>query len=233
VSGALAGGRSLDWFFYVNGIESPIGSADRAVKGGDRIWWDYHDWTDVMRVPAVVGSFPEPLAQESVEGGQEPVEIACLGANAPCRSARSSLTAAGIDADVAAGAGTDDGGYRVVVGPWARVRRDGAAGTIARGPATSGVFADFAESGGGWKLEGLDERAEAVAAFSSHAGLIAAVRPGEDRPTWVVTGTDGAGVRLAAKRLDGPTLRGRFAVALTKKDVEPLPVDSARDGGEG
>ena len=30
---------------------------------GDRIWWDYRDWTDAMRVPAVVGSWPEPFAR--------------------------------------------------------------------------------------------------------------------------------------------------------------------------
>ncbi len=39
------GGRRSDWFFYVNGIESPIGSAEYDPSGGDRIWWDYRDWS--------------------------------------------------------------------------------------------------------------------------------------------------------------------------------------------
>src|SRR5438105_1104495 len=39
LSGTEADGRRYDWFFYVNGIESPVGSADVAIHGGDRIWW--------------------------------------------------------------------------------------------------------------------------------------------------------------------------------------------------
>ena len=49
--GRRAAGRRSDWFFYVNGIESAVGAADVRVRGGDRIWWDYRDWTDAMRVP--------------------------------------------------------------------------------------------------------------------------------------------------------------------------------------
>src|SRR6059036_2053668 len=33
VSGAESGGRRYDWFFYVNGIESPVGAADVSVHG--------------------------------------------------------------------------------------------------------------------------------------------------------------------------------------------------------
>ena len=61
LAGSQSGGRSSDWFFYVNGIESPIGSAQYDLSGGDRVWWDYRDWTAAMRVPAVVGSWPEPF----------------------------------------------------------------------------------------------------------------------------------------------------------------------------
>ena len=58
VSGTESQGRRNDWFFYVNGIESPVGAAQYDLSGGDRIWWDYRDWTSAMRVPAVVGSWP-------------------------------------------------------------------------------------------------------------------------------------------------------------------------------
>ena len=61
LAGGQSGGRRSDWFFYVNGVESPIGSAEYDPSGGDRIWWDYRDWTAAMRVPTVVGSWPEPF----------------------------------------------------------------------------------------------------------------------------------------------------------------------------
>ena len=66
-AGGVEGGRSNDWFFFVNGIESPRGSAEVAVRGGDRIWWDYRDWTAAISTPAVVGSWPEPFLQASAE----------------------------------------------------------------------------------------------------------------------------------------------------------------------
>jgi hypothetical protein len=40
-----SGDSSLDWFFYVNGVESTIGAADFALHGGESIWWDYRDWS--------------------------------------------------------------------------------------------------------------------------------------------------------------------------------------------
>src|SRR5919204_4332914 len=39
----LAGTGDSDWFFYVDGVESPVGSADVQVKGGEKIWWDYRN----------------------------------------------------------------------------------------------------------------------------------------------------------------------------------------------
>ena len=44
VGGGRAGGRRVDWFYYVNGIEAATGAAERRVSAGDRIWWDHHDW---------------------------------------------------------------------------------------------------------------------------------------------------------------------------------------------
>src|SRR5919204_2940051 len=31
------GGRRLDWFYYVNGIEADVGAAERKVEGNDRV----------------------------------------------------------------------------------------------------------------------------------------------------------------------------------------------------
>jgi hypothetical protein len=64
---AVEDGRSLDWFFYVNGVESSVGAAEVPVGAGDRIWWDHRDWTDAMRVPAVVGAWPQPFDQENAD----------------------------------------------------------------------------------------------------------------------------------------------------------------------
>ena len=71
-------GRSSDWFFYVNGVESPVGAADYPLHGGEAIWWDYRDWSAAMRVPAVVGSWPQPFLG-GYDGKRHPVAVECLG----------------------------------------------------------------------------------------------------------------------------------------------------------
>jgi hypothetical protein len=51
-----------DWFYFVNGIEAPVGAAEYRLHPGDVEWWDYRDWGRYgQSVPVVVGAFPEPF----------------------------------------------------------------------------------------------------------------------------------------------------------------------------
>ena len=78
VAGGRVDGRRADWFYYVNGIEAPIGAAERRLSAGERVWWDHHAWEAAQRIPAVVGSFPEPFAT-GLEGKRFPVRLVCAG----------------------------------------------------------------------------------------------------------------------------------------------------------
>ena len=94
LSGGHGGGRPIDWFFYVNGIEASQGAADTRVHDGDRIWWDRHDWSAAIHIPAVVGAYPEPFLHGSA-GRRLPVIVECgAHATAPCRTVGDALTAA-------------------------------------------------------------------------------------------------------------------------------------------
>jgi hypothetical protein len=53
--------RQRDWFWYVNGIEGDRSAAEYRLHDGDVEWWDYRSWRGQMRVPVVVGAFPEPF----------------------------------------------------------------------------------------------------------------------------------------------------------------------------
>jgi hypothetical protein len=219
LSGAEHEGRRFDWFFYVNGVESPVGAAEVRVRGGDRIWWDYRDWANAMRVPAVVGSWPEPFAQASSEpGGRLPVSVGCGGARSACATVAERLTEAGADLRAPA-SGSDRAGeersLRVLVGPWRAIRGDPEASL--RGPAASGVFATFERAGRGrYELVLAGTRAEPRCAYRGGAGLVAAVEATRGRrATWLVTGTDGPGVRRAAGALDAVDLGHRYAVAVS------------------
>jgi Domain of unknown function (DUF4430) len=59
IEGSLSARR--DWFYFVNGIESDRGATEYRLHRGDILWWDFREWTDVMRAPVVVGAFPEPF----------------------------------------------------------------------------------------------------------------------------------------------------------------------------
>ncbi len=214
IDGEVEAGRSFDWFFFVNGIESSIGAAEAEVRGGDRIWWDYRDWSDALRTPAVVGSWPEPFLQQSATGDRQAVEIECFGPRDPCARVRDRLEAAGVTASVVT---TADGAgppvLRLLVGTWGQVRSDPLAAEIERGPQFSGVFARFGAREGGWSLELLDAQASVSRRYQSGAGLVAAMREGDQPPTWLVTGVDRAGVEEAVALLDSADLRDRYAVA--------------------
>ena len=219
LEGEEGDGGPSDWFFYVNGVESTVGAADYPLHGGERIWWDYRGWGAAMRVPAVVGSWPQPFAG-GYEGKARPVQVSCMGGGAgACGAVRASLEGAGVKLAGAAG-----GAIRVLVGPWARVSADPAAAQIDDGPEASGVFARLGEGGRGCGLEGLDEGGRPARRFGPGAGLVAATRRYEAPPTWVVTGCGEAGVEAAAQLLDAADLRDHYAVAAAGPGGAPTPL---------
>jgi hypothetical protein len=218
LSEAVQDGRRYDWFFYVDGVESPVGAADYALHGGESIWWDYRDWSAAEGVPAVVGSWPQPL-RDGYEGERHPVALECLGGGSACGEARSRLAAAGVELS-----GSADGAIRVLVGPWSRLRDDPTAAQLEEGPQASGVFADFESRRSGYRLEGLDEGGKVARSFGPDAGLIAATRRYEAPPVWIVSGAAQQGVSAAAAALDAGDLRDRYAVAVEAGRATPLPI---------
>lgn len=219
VEEAQRGGHPFDWFFFVDGVESPIGAADYALEGNERIWWDYRDWSATNHVPAVVGSWPAPFAG-GYEGRPHPVVVECEGGGGACPRVRQALD----DAGVALASDSPASAIRVLVGPWARLRSDPAAALIEAGPAESGVYADFERRGGGYGLVGLDSAGEAGHDFGPGAGLVAATRRYEAPPTWLVTGATPAAVQEAAGLLAPAKLRDHYAVASEDGKETPLPL---------
>lgn len=177
-----------------------------------------------MRVPAVVGSFPEPFGSGS-EGRKLPVRVVCLGdAGAACDEVETRLRDAGIT-DTARSVLEQSAGrevLRVLVGPWAQVRRDAAARKLESGPAESGVFARPTQSGD--RIDLLDDHGRVERALGPGGGLLAATRIEAQQPTWIVTGVDAAGVAASAAALSEQELQDHFAIAVEEGRTVPLPV---------
>ena len=223
VRSGRARGEQRDWFYYVNGIEASEGAVERDLAGGDRVWWDYRDWSAAMRVPAVVGSFPEPFLS-GVEGKRLPVRLDCAqAAQGPCDEVAERLGAAGVKAGrSAAGGFGGEGLLRIKVGVWADLRRDAAVRRLEEGPQVSGVYARPTAAGDALAL--LDAEGAAVRTLGPGSGLVAATKLAGEAPTWVVTGTDAVGLAAAAAQLGRDALADRFAIAVEDGRPVSLPV---------
>jgi len=225
VSGGREEGRRVDWFYYVNGIESSEGAGERRLYPGDRIWWDHHRWESAMRVPAVVGSFPEPF-RSGRNGKKLPIKLVCLGPeDRSCDEVETRLRDAGVDNVARSNLESSMGEVlRILVGRWVDVRKDIAARQLEEGPEVSGVFAR--PNAAGSEIELMNADGEAKRTLGPASGLVAAAGYQEFPPTWLVTGTDDVGVAAAAAVLSEDGLRFNFALAIEEGKGIPLPLET-------
>jgi hypothetical protein len=224
VKGEGAGGQ-VDWFFWVNGLDADKGAAEWEVLPGDRIQWDHRDWSAAMRVPAIVGAYPEPFAS-GIEGKRRPVRVECekVG-SAPCDAARDRLRDEGVSTSGSSlGAPGTEAVTRLVVARWPRARVVRGAAGLEDGPEATGVFARFSRDGD--SLELLDEHGETARRVSrgDGVGLVLALQPRAEELVWIVTALDDAGLESGVRALDEGKLRNAFAVAATGDKVEKLPL---------
>jgi hypothetical protein len=224
IQGRSGTSSKVDWFYYVNGVQAQMGAATTAVHKGDRIWWDLHDWSSTDSIPAVVGSFPEPFLH-GIAGKRYPVTVECAGdVSAACSRVSKQLTALKVPyaSQVIGGSpGTDS--LVLEVGTWRDLTGEVVAELIDSGPKASGVYARFENGGAGLAL--LNPAGAAVRRLGAGAGLVAATAQGSSPPTWLITGTDPAGVSAAARALTQQSLHNHFALAVQGSSELPLPLE--------
>jgi hypothetical protein len=222
------GGEQVDWFYFVNGIEASVGAAEYELSPGDRVQWDRRNWEAAMRIPAIVGAFPEPF-RHGTEGKKLPVRVECDDPAAdPCEEVKSRLRRVGVSASGSAiGVPGAIEALRVVVGTWEAAKVVRAVADLEEDPDESGVFARIA--GDGRVFELLDESGGIARRVEpgDGTGIVAAARPTDDELVWLVIALDEEGVSAAARALDEGRLRNAFAVAVTGERVEKLPLSEA------
>ena len=223
IDGLTRSGPHSDWFFYVNGVQGAQGAATTAVHRGDHIWWDLHDWTATDSVPAVVGAYPEPFT-DGIAGKHYPTTLQCgPDVTAACATLTTALGAAHLPvADQGLGQGSGSDTLGIVVGTWRDVVPQVAAQLLAHGPGASGVYARFSD--GGRSLQLLTPAGTVGRTLGPGAGLVAATADPGQTPTWMILGTDPAGVAAAARAVTPQALHDHFALAVDGATRIPLPL---------
>ena len=179
VRSSTTGGRH-DWFYYVNGIEADRSAAEKRLHDGDRVWWDYRDWTAAMRVPG--GRRLVPGAVRAWAGRQALPRADRLrrrGGQDACRDVLDRLDRAGVTAEQH-GARRSGGQGGAAAGGGGVERRAQATRRYARsrrGRLESGVFARIGPGDAGLRAAPARRRA-AASRDASTAGEGSSRRPG-------------------------------------------------------
>jgi hypothetical protein len=230
VGGVVAGPGQV-WSEFVNGVGlrdttiAQLGPKSNVVHPGDHLWWDLHEASAAPDPqPAVVGAFPEPFTS-GVFGRRFPTTLECAAdAGGACARAAAALSAAKVPAatqELGTGSGGDT--IAVLVGTWSDLKETILATLLDAGPKVSGIYARF--SAGGSRLQLLNAAGGLARTVGPDAGLVAAARDSQSAaPTWIVTGTDLAGLQLAANALTAAALERQYAVAATPSGPLALPV---------
>ncbi len=178
-----------------------------------------------MRVPAVVGSFPEPF-RSGQAGKKLPIKLVCLRPeDRSCDEVETRLSDAGVRNVARSNLESSVGKVlRILVGRWSDVRQDIVARQLEEGPEVSGVFAK--PNAAGNRIALIDPEGGTERTLGPASGLVAATSYQEYPPTWLITGTDDVGVAAAAATLSEDGLRFHFALAIEAGRGVPLPLDT-------
>jgi hypothetical protein len=228
--------RQTRWGFYVNGVKMQSPVDELPVFSGDVVHFDLADMGASYVVRGSVGAFPRPF-DHMVSGGRPRVRITCVAGRSACSRVRTKVVEAGVQpigkrrsqprstAQIRRIRSREVRIRRVgmVVGTWSSIRRLPVLRAVEEDPFKAGVFADFDRTGKRVRVLGWDGRA--VRTMGPGTGVLAMFRSSLHDVTWLVTGTDRAGVASAAAALGSPGLRRWFG-AVTRAGggaVERLP----------
>ena len=180
------GGDPYDWFFFVDGVESPIGAAEYALEGGERIWWDYRDWSATNHVAGGGRLLAGAVRRRLRRRARTRWRSSARAGGRPARTVEAALEGEGVRLAAGGAEGRDPGPGRAL---GAAAHRPGGGADRGAARRESGVYADFeprATAATSWW--GSTKTATPARAFGPDAGLVAATRRYEGPPVWVVTG---------------------------------------------
>ncbi|MDO8491030.1 MAG: DUF4430 domain-containing protein, partial [Dehalococcoidia bacterium] len=230
-SNYTGGAARSDWFYSVNGVNARSGALDYQVRPGDVLHFDYHDWTYSISVPATIGAFPEPFLNGYNGNSYATTIVYDAPFKQEAETLRGKMAAMGVK-DVSV----------IPSSAGLAQKQKEATNLIVLGLSDNpliaemnhvykrlGFFAYFQDG----KLEVMNAQGKRQAEYQQGAGLLLATQSpwnpsgvgAAENVVWVVSGTDEAGVKLAAQALTerADSFRYAFGAVVTGAGVTKAP----------
>lgn len=220
--------KKEDWFYWVNGILAPVGIAEYTPQPGDVIWWDYHDWSVTMFIPAVVGSYPQPFKNGFWGKVSDTIILYEEDFFDEAESLKESLNEKGVKTVILTEYSPelleDEDHYVIALGVWKDLSKESQfLNTINKKNKLVGVYGKFTDEG----LSAIDFKGQIIKTFEKDAGFIYAHSPGVNglKPFWCITGTDEIGVEKAIEVLiETPEkIEQMFSAVVTEDEIINCP----------
>ncbi|SHJ87712.1 DUF4430 domain-containing protein [Paramaledivibacter caminithermalis] len=220
--------EKMDWFYWVNGILAPVGIAEYRPQPDDVIWWDYHDWSTSMFIPAVIGSYPQPF--KNGFGGKNPGTVIMYTEDfeQEAQKLKASLIDKGVkEVEITPYNQSVLGKikkYYILLGKWKDLSNDSKLlQKINTKNKLIGFYVKFHED----KLYSLNFKGKVIKVYDEKAGVIHAHSSGmgSTKPIWLVTGIDDEGVNMALEILlkRPEEIYQHFGAVITKEGIENVP----------
>lgn len=186
-SGYGKNNERMDWFFWVNGVMGNVGGSQYQVLPGDKVWWDYHLWSDSAFIPNVIGSFPEPLLQGYKGTSTQTVVLTSDRFLDLARKIDSKLRAKGINSTLQTELDNIEDKAVLAIGTWDELGKIDLISGYNRNPKRTGLFVNFGDDG----FSVLNDKGEKVKQFNQAGAIVCLGNSLGDRtPLWLITATD-------------------------------------------
>lgn len=219
--------KKVDWFYWVNGILAPIGIAEYKPQPGDVIWWDHHNWSTTMFVPAVIGAYPQPFKNGFWGKNPGTMIMYCEEWQAEAEKLKASLLEQGVKQIDVIPYNPElvkkPSKYCILLGPWEELRKDNEMlQDINMKNKLLGVYVKFAEG----KVAGLNYKGKAIVTYDNAGAIYSfTAHQGGIKPIWLITGSNKEGTHKAWELLMNKpeTIDKYFGVVVTEKEVLNVP----------
>jgi hypothetical protein len=222
---AYSSGIRYDWFFYVNGVGSPMGANKINPSPGHIIWWDYHFWSTGPGQSAVIGCYPQPFKNRGITilTTQRCMELALQCGEAMGASGIRTVEIADLSQNISL---LERPTVPVmVIGAWTELEENPYLQKWNESYRQNGSSIHFTDNG----VELLAADGQVQRTMGEGTGVIVASGKGlgDNNPLWLVAGVDDQGVKEAARILcsQPEELRWKYGLAVQGSQIMALPAD--------